>query len=77
MNESMEKAMEMVLKIRAKFAEVGSPIWNLQCTERSTCGVFHQKSRSPQVLVVILITVGPKVRERSTSGANMFDSMCT
>jgi len=46
-------------------------------TERSTCGVFHHKSRSPQVLVVILFMVGLKVREHSTSGANMFDSMCT
>jgi len=41
------------------------------------CGDFHHKSRSPQVLVVILFTVGSKVRERSTSGTNMFDSMCT
>ena len=41
------------------------------------CGVFHHKSKSPQVLVVILFMVGSKVREHSTSGANMFDSMCT
>jgi len=39
-----------------------------EVTERSTCGVFHHKSRSPQVLVVILFMVGSKVREHSTNG---------
>jgi len=30
MKESTEKAMEKVFKVGAAFAEVSSPIWNLQ-----------------------------------------------
>jgi len=44
------------------------------------CGSFHHKSKSPQILVVILFKVGFKVREHyeSIAGrANMFNSICT